>query len=123
MSESHVTNQILHSGPIESPLQGWSITHANESDWDAWGGLTGQARAKVLGIADDYYLALIEAGPGYRGDPHEHKYSEFLYVLDGSLRTQGVHMVKGDAYAAAAGSMHTDFATHDGTTYVLIFKL
>ena len=32
-------------------------------------------------------------------------------------------MVNGDAYAAAAGSVHTDFATPSGATYVLIFKL
>jgi uncharacterized protein len=123
MSDSHPTNQILSGGPVEQSLQGWSITHADQSDWVAWGGSTGNARAKVLGIADDYYLALIEAEPGYRGDPHKHQYYEFLYVLDGSLRTQGVEMVKGDAYAAAAGSVHTDFATHQGATYVLIFKL
>ena len=60
---------------------------------------------------------------GYRGDPHTHNYPEFVYVLDGSLRTQGVHMVNGDAYAAAGGSVHTDFAAHERSTYLLIFKL
>ena len=44
-------------------------------------------------------------------------------MLQGAVRTQGVAMAKGDAYAAAPGSVHTDFATPDGATYVLIFKL
>jgi quercetin dioxygenase-like cupin family protein len=123
MSDSHPTNQIMQGAPMEHSLQGWDITRADQADWVPWGGPTGKARAKVLAIADDYYLALIEAEPGYSGDPHEHQYPEFLFVLDGSLRTQGVEMVNGDAYAAAAGSVHTDFTTRDGATYVLIFKL
>ena len=108
---------------MQHSLEGWNITAAHQADWVPWGGSNGAARAKVLAIADDYYLALIEAQPGYTGDPHEHKYPEFLYVLEGTVRTQGVEMAKGDAYAAAPGSVHTDFATPGGATYVLIFKL
>ena len=65
-------------------LEGWNVAEAHQADWVPWGGSNGAARAKVLAIADDYYLALIEAEPGYAGDPHEHKYPEFLYVLRGS---------------------------------------
>ena len=32
-------------------------------------------------------------------------------------------MVRGDAYAAAPGSSHTDFATETGATYLLVFKI
>jgi hypothetical protein len=32
-------------------------------------------------------------------------------------------MVGGDAYAAATGSSHDDFASDTGATYILIFKL
>ena len=46
-----------------------------------------------------------------------------LYVLAGTLRTQGVAMGPGDAYVAAAGSVHTDFTTESGATYLSIFKL
>ena len=77
----------------------------------------------MLGNSDGYFLTLIEAEAGYRGDPHEHAYPEFLYVIDGSVRTQGQTMKRGDGYAAAAGSSHTDFATDSGATYVLLFKL
>jgi hypothetical protein len=48
---------------------------------------------------------------------------EFLYVVDGTLRTQGVDLSRGDGYAAAVGSVHTDFATTTGATYLLVFKL
>ena len=42
-------------------------------------------------------------------------------MVDGTLRNQGQEMKRGDAYAAAAGSSHTDFATDSGATYFLAF--
>ena len=99
-------------------LTGWDIGRVAALDWSPWGS-RGDARAKVLATGDGYYLALVEAAPGYRGDPHEHGFAEMLYVLAGTLRTQGVEMGAGDAYVAAAGSVCTD----DGATYLSIFKL
>jgi hypothetical protein len=32
-------------------------------------------------------------------------------------------MERGDGYAAAAGSTHTDFATETGATYLVVFKI
>jgi quercetin dioxygenase-like cupin family protein len=104
-------------------LEGWAIGHHDAQDWTPWGGTTGSARAKVLAVADDFYVTLIEADAGYAGDAHEHLHPEFLYVVDGQLRTQGVELSAGDAYAAATGSVHTDFATDTGATYVLVFRL
>ena len=85
-------------------LDGWDVGRHTQRDWTPWGGSTGDARAKVLAVADDYFLTLVEAQPGYSGDAHEHAYPEFLYVLDGQLRTQGVELHAGDGYAAATGS-------------------
>jgi quercetin dioxygenase-like cupin family protein len=103
-------------------LAGWDIGAVVAVDWSPWGS-RGDARAKVLANGDGYFLALVEVQPGYRGDAHEHAFTEMLYVLAGSLRTQGVEMGPGDAYVAAAGSVHTDFATDGGATYVSVFKL
>jgi quercetin dioxygenase-like cupin family protein len=103
-------------------LTGWDIGALTAIEWSPWGS-RGDARAKVLASGDGYYLALVEAEPGYHGDPHEHGFAEMLYVLSGTLRTQGVEMGPGDAYVAAAGSVHTDFATDAGATYLSIFKL
>ena len=63
-------------------------------------GLGGDARAKVLATGDGYYLALVEAEPGYHGDPHEHAFAEMLYVLSGRLHTQGVEMGPGDTFTS-----------------------
>ena len=65
----------------------------------------------------------MEAQAGYEGDAHEHAHPEFLYVIDGQVRTQGVELHAGDGYAAATGSVHSDFATATGATFVLTFRL
>jgi quercetin dioxygenase-like cupin family protein len=108
---------------VNHSLQGWDIGQTREREWASWGGTTGNARAKVLAIADDYYVTVVEAEAGYAGDSHEHNHPEFLYVIDGQLRTQGVELAAGDAYAAATGSVHSDFATDTGATYLLVFRL
>ncbi len=106
---------------MQHSLVGWNMSDADSVDWIPWG--AGDARAKILAVADGYHVVLVEAGPGYAGEDHEHDHTEFLYVLEGSLRNQGRDMVAGDAYAAAIGSAHTDFATKAGATYVIVFKV
>lgn len=104
------------------PLDGWSFGDPDTVEWAPWGA-GGKARAKVLADGDSYFVALIEAEPGYRGDPHEHAAVEFLYVVSGSVQSQGRELAAGAAYVAAAGSTHDDFGTEDGATYLSIFKL
>ena len=103
-------------------LDGWDVGRFDEIDWGRWGS-GGNARAKMLATGDGYYVALVEADRGYQGDAHEHAHAEFLFVVDGTLRTQGRTMSTGDAYVASAGSTHDDFGTDDGATYLSIFKL
>jgi quercetin dioxygenase-like cupin family protein len=103
-------------------MDGWDIGRFDAIEWSPWGS-GGNARAKVLANGDGYYLALVEAEPGYTGDPHEHAHTEFLYVVDGTLLNQGATLGRGDGYVAAAGSVHSQFETPDGATYVSIFKL
>ncbi len=107
---------------MDISLEGWDIGSFDAVEWAAWGS-GGNARAKVLASADGFFVALVEAQAGYTGDPHRHDHAEFLYVVDGTLRTQGREMVAGDAYAAAPGSTHDDFATDSGATYLSIFRL
>jgi quercetin dioxygenase-like cupin family protein len=107
---------------MELSLDGWDSGSAAEVEWLPWGS-RGDARAKVLGAADGFTIVLVEAEPGYHGDPHEHAHPEFLYVIEGTLRNQGKEIGPGDGYAAAAGSTHADFATDTGATYISIFRL
>jgi quercetin dioxygenase-like cupin family protein len=107
---------------MDITLDGWNIGVFDDVDWTPWGS-RGDARAKVLANGDGYFVALVEAEPGYSGDPHVHAHPEFLFVVDGALRNQGREMTKGDAYVAEPGSSHDDFGTATGATYISIFKL
>jgi hypothetical protein len=102
-------------------LEGWDINHAREVEWVPWG--EGGARAKILGMADGYVLAFVEADAGYRGTPHEHANAELFYLIEGSVTNQGTVMTPGDGYAAAAGSRHDDFHADTPARYLSIFKL
>src|SRR5262245_40326140 len=108
---------------MDVSLEGWNIVAADDSEWFPWIGSAGEARAKILGAADGYSVMLVEAQPGYAGQPHEHAFAEFNYVVAGTVRNQGGEMKAGDGYAAAAGSTHADFETESGATYIVIFKL
>jgi quercetin dioxygenase-like cupin family protein len=103
-------------------MDGWSIGRFDEVEWSQWGS-GGNARAKLLANGDGYFAALVEAEPGYVGDAHEHAATEFLYVVEGSLLTQGETLTKGDGYVAAVGSQHEQFESPDGASYLSIFKL
>jgi quercetin dioxygenase-like cupin family protein len=107
---------------VDISLDGWDLVHADDTEWVPWGS-GDNATAKILGSADGYLVALVDAQPGYRGDPHEHARAEFFYLVDGSVVNQGRMMRAGDGYAAAAGSTHADFSTETGARYIVIFAI
>ena len=107
---------------MDISLEGWDINLGDSAEWVPWG-TRGDAKAKILGSADGYMVAFVQADAGYSGDPHEHGFAEFFYLVDGTVRNQGRAMSAGDGYAAAAGSTHADFATDTGATYIVIFKI
>jgi quercetin dioxygenase-like cupin family protein len=107
---------------VDISLDGWDIGRFDDIEWVPWGS-GGTARAKTLASGDGFFLSVVDARAGYRGDPHEHLHTEFLFVIEGSLRTQGREMTKGDAYIATAGTKHSDFATDAGATYLSIIKI
>ncbi|MFF2142351.1 cupin domain-containing protein [Kitasatospora sp. NPDC058190] len=75
------------------------------------------------GQGDGYHIALVEGQPGYRTRPHVHEHAEFLYVISGTMRNQGVPMGTGDVFAASAGSVHSDFVADTEVRYLSIFRL
>ena len=106
----------------EISLAGWDIVHGEDVEWAPWGS-RGNARARILGQADGYLVVLVDADAGYRGDPHLHENAEFSYVIEGTVRSQGQELRAGDAYAAAAGSTHTDFEALSAARYLVIFRI
>jgi quercetin dioxygenase-like cupin family protein len=107
---------------MEHSLTGWDIANAADVDWAPWG-CRGDAKAKLIASADGYNVVVVVAEPGYATSEHVHRFPEFVYVIDGTLQVQGLLLARGGAYAAAAGSVHTELSTDSGATYLSIYKL
>jgi len=107
---------------MEHSLTGWDIANAGDVDSAPWGA-RGDAKGKLMASADGYQVVLVVAEPGYATDPHVHGFPEFVYVIDGTMHAQGHLLARGDVYAAAAGSVHTELRTDSGATYLSVFKL
>jgi hypothetical protein len=106
----------------QSPSQGsGDINSDGDVEWMPWS--ERGERAKVLGAADGYVVALVEAEAGYHGTPHEHHHAQFFHLVDGRVTNQGRVMTAGDGYAAAGGSRHDDFRVDAPARYVSIFKI
>ncbi len=103
-------------------LDRWDIRTDSDAEWIPWGE-GGKAKAKILGEADGYTLTVIEADTGYTGTYHEHTHAEFFYLIDGEIRNQGQNMRAGDGYAAAAGSLHSDFKVLSPSKYLIIWRI
>ena len=78
---------------------------------------------KALGAANGRLIALFRFGAGYVGPSHEHADAEFSHLLEGDLVSNGVSMSAGHAYAAEAGTAHTEFRSTDGATLVSVFAI
>jgi anti-sigma factor ChrR (cupin superfamily) len=100
-------------------ITGWAFGDADALDWMPIGDGVGM---KMLAGADGRSIALFRFAAGYSGPTHHHEQVEFGYVLDGDLVSNGVQMGPGHAYAAQAGTDHTEFRTVDGCTLVNVFK-
>ena len=99
---------------------GWIFSDSTAMEWTEMG--PGVAM-KTLGAANGRVIALFKFEAGYVGAPHDHVDAEFTYLLEGTLTSNGVPMEAGHAYAAEAGTTHTEFGTDTGATLVSVFAM
>lgn len=99
---------------------GWMFADSNAIEWNEMGpGVS----MKTLGAANGRLIAMFQFEPGYVGGSHEHGDAEFTYLIDGTLVSNGVLMEAGHAYAAEAGTTHSEFRTDTGATLVSVFAM
>jgi len=105
---------------VQNENAGWAFADEAAVEWMAMG--PGVAM-KSLGGANGRMIALFKFDAGYSGAAHDHTDAEFSYVLDGELISNGVTMSAGHAYAAEAGTTHSEFRTDSGVTLVSVFAV
>ncbi len=75
---------------------------------------------KIVGKADDYVMLLVDLPAGVTSPVHTHPTMEFLYVLEGSVSSNGIEMLEGHGFGSVAGCVHSEFSSESGAK-VLVF--
>ena len=97
----------------------FSVGDANEIEWaEAAPGV----EIKLLGAADGRLFTMSRFAPGFSAPEHTHADTEFGYVLEGSVQSQGQLLTTGMGYAAPTGTTHSEFHTADGCTMLFVLK-
>lgn len=100
----------------------WHYGNTTSQDWVEFddGSFSGPISYKVAGIADGFVMLVVRVPPGVYSKPHVHETMEFLYVLEGSVRSNGVTMGAGDGFGSSAGARHDEFVTEAGVTVLTL---
>lgn len=100
--------------------QGWIFTDTNTIDWQQ---AKDNSLFKLIGAVDGLAFSIVDIPAGHRGIPHHHTHAEFVYVMEGSVRANGVLMEAGHGYAAQEGTDHTEFVSEHGCKFISVFKI
>lgn len=100
--------------------EGWQFTNTNEVEWKK---ADDNSLYKTIGFVDGLAFVLSDVPAGHQGKHHHHTHAEFVYVMGGSIRANGVIMEAGHGYAAPEGTNHTEFASDNGCQFISVFKV
>jgi quercetin dioxygenase-like cupin family protein len=97
----------------------WHFANTNEMDWQV---LENGQMIKLIGTAEGNGFILPKVPPGCIGPPHQHKGLEYLYVIEGSVVSNGTLLEAGHGYIAESGTDHHEFSSETGATFIVVFK-
>jgi quercetin dioxygenase-like cupin family protein len=113
--------QLLNSTPKQKDdnddLLQWHFGDANSMEWQVLE--TGQM-LKLIAIAKGTGLILSKVPPGCKGPVHIHDGLEYLYVIEGSVVSNGKLLEAGCGFIAEAGTLHEEFTSSTGATFVVV---
>lgn len=67
-------------------------------------------------------FVLSEVVPGCDGPYHVHGDFECIYILEGSVISNGILYQAGQGYIAGANSEHHEFRSETGAKFVVVFR-
>jgi len=103
---------------------GWHFADTTAVDWQEVANelFNLPVRYKVAGAAEGFVMLLMKLPPGISSPAHTHETMEFLYVLEGSVRSNGVEMNPGHGCGSATGATHSEFTSDHGATVLVLVK-
>jgi hypothetical protein len=96
----------------------WHITDTNSIGWETFE--HGQMY-KFIGKAKGTGFILSKMPPGCKGPVHKHDELEYLYVIEGSVYSNGRLLEAGYGFIAEPGTVHEEFYSPSGATFVVAF--
>ena len=78
---------------------------------------------KFIGTAKGTGFILSKVPAGFKGPVHSHGGLEYLYVIDGSVISNGTLLRAGHGYIAEPGTRHEEFLSSLGATFIVVFSL
>ncbi len=100
---------------------GFSFLDAEATPWRASTFAAG-VEVKDLGSADGRAMQLVRFPPGTVFPLHKHVGPEFVYILEGEMIQNGVHLKRGWASVASAGTVDRDVRSEAGCTFLIIYS-
>jgi anti-sigma factor ChrR (cupin superfamily) len=98
-------------------LPQWHFGDANNMEWQVLE--TGQM-LKFIATAKGTGLILSKVPPGCKGPVHVHEGLEYLYVIEGSVVSNGKRLAAGCGFIAEPGTLHEEFTSSTGATFVVV---
>lgn len=107
----------LKQEEVNDGLPQWHFGDANSMEWQTLE--TGQM-LKFIATAKGTGLILSKVPPGCKGPVHIHEGLEYLYVIEGSVVSNGKYLEAGCGFIAEAGTLHEEFTSSTGATFVVV---
>ena len=99
-------------------LPKWHIADTNGMEWQI---LESGQMIKLIGSAQGTGFILSKIAPGFSGPVHTHEGLEYLYVIEGSVISNGTLLEAGHGYIAEPGTLHEEFSSPDGAMFIVVF--
>jgi anti-sigma factor ChrR (cupin superfamily) len=87
-----------------------------------WQTLEYGQKIKYAGSPSGVGFVLSEVVPGCEGPHHIHQDFECVYVLEGSVISNGVLYQAGQGFIADADSEHYEFRSETGAKFIVVFR-
>jgi anti-sigma factor ChrR (cupin superfamily) len=95
------------------------IFDTNTMDWQT---LEHKQKIKYVTSAEGVTFVLSEVPAGCSGPYHVHQDFECVYILEGSVISNGVLYQAGQGYIAGANSEHHEFRSETGAKFIVVLR-
>lgn len=96
----------------------WHYADTNSMNWQI---VNDSQKLKFIGTTQGTGFILSEVPAGFEGPAHDHDGFEYMFVVEGSVISNGKLLEAGHGYIAEPGTRHEQFFSPDGAKFIVVF--